>query len=118
MAKVPVDQIDQRLRDELCSAYAALILQDDKKEITEESLNKIISASGNKVTSNFVRLFARSCQGQDLDKFLVGGGAPAPATGAPAPTGGAPAKQAAAPVEEPKVEEEEVEMGDLFGDDF
>eukprot|EP00929_Paragymnodinium_shiwhaense_P117706 TRINITY_DN887_c1_g2_i1.p2 TRINITY_DN887_c1_g2~~TRINITY_DN887_c1_g2_i1.p2 ORF type:complete len:119 (-),score=67.62 TRINITY_DN887_c1_g2_i1:63-419(-) len=118
MAEVPVAELPQAEKDELFCAYAAMILKDSELEVSEDSLNTLIKAAGGSIDSFFPALFAKMCQGKDLEKFLKfgggggGGGGAAPA--AAAGGGGA----AAAPKEEKKVVEEEEEEDmefDLFG---
>eukprot|EP00420_Gonyaulax_spinifera_P037420 CAMPEP_0197886262 /NCGR_PEP_ID=MMETSP1439-20131203/15933_1 /TAXON_ID=66791 /ORGANISM="Gonyaulax spinifera, Strain CCMP409" /LENGTH=111 /DNA_ID=CAMNT_0043506029 /DNA_START=61 /DNA_END=393 /DNA_ORIENTATION=+ len=110
MAEVPAAEVPQAEKDELFCAYAAMILKDSELDISEESLNTLIKASGGSVESFFPALFAKICKGKDLDgmlKFGGGGGGPAVGGGA---AGGGEAGAGAAKVEkkeEKKVEEEE-----------
>ena len=103
---------------QLVTSLAALILADCKAEITAESLEAVISSSGNKANSTFTTLYASFiAKAGDVDKFMAGpsagggGGGAAPAAAA----GGAP-KAAAAP-EKPKEEEVDALDGgmDMFG---
>merc|ERR1719377_155116 len=100
MAEVPAAEVPQAEKDELFCAYAAMILKDSELDITEENLNTLIKAAGGKIDSFFPTLFAKMCQGKDLDKFLKfgggGGGGAAPAAAGGGGGGGA----AAAPKEE------------------
>lgn len=47
MAHVEVSALSKAQKDELVLTYAALLLHDGELEITEEKLNKVITASGN-----------------------------------------------------------------------
>eukprot|EP01111_Echinosteliopsis_oligospora_P001326 TRINITY_DN11_c0_g2_i1.p1 TRINITY_DN11_c0_g2~~TRINITY_DN11_c0_g2_i1.p1 ORF type:complete len:146 (-),score=75.72 TRINITY_DN11_c0_g2_i1:55-447(-) len=108
--------------DELCCTYAALILHDDNIKVTDDALNKILTAANVHVQAYYPGLFARvlSTPGT-LDELILKGGAGAPAAGgaaAPAAAaGGAPAgkaddkKKEAPKKEEKKVESEEEDMG-------
>ncbi|CAE7335332.1 unnamed protein product [Symbiodinium natans] len=106
-------------KDELFCAYAAMILKDSELDITEDNLNALIKAAGGSIDSFFPALFAKLCQGKDLESMLKfggggGGGAPMAGGAAGADGGGAPAEKK----EEKKVEEEEEEEEmdfDLFG---
>ena len=102
---------------QLVTSLAALILADCKAEITAESLEAVISSSGNKANSTFTTLYASFIgKAGDMDKFMAGpsagggGGAAAPAA-----KGAAPAK--AAEAEKPKEEEVDALDGgmDMFG---
>ena len=103
---------------ELAVPYAMMVLHDDKVDITEENVTKVIEAAGLYVEPIWVKVFVQAFAGQDLGKFLTNvtasaGAAPA-AAGAAAP---AAAAAAAAPAGGKKVEkkkeetEEEEEMG-------
>eukprot|EP00930_Biecheleria_cincta_P038234 TRINITY_DN2626_c0_g2_i2.p2 TRINITY_DN2626_c0_g2~~TRINITY_DN2626_c0_g2_i2.p2 ORF type:complete len:121 (+),score=46.97 TRINITY_DN2626_c0_g2_i2:71-433(+) len=120
MAEVPAAEVPQAEKDELFCAYAAMILKDSELDISEENINKLIKASGGSIEPFFPSLFAKMCQGKDLEgmlKFGGGGGGPGagPAAGGGGGNGAAPA---AAAKEEKKVEVEEEEEDvdfDLFG---
>ncbi|CAE7557435.1 unnamed protein product [Symbiodinium natans] len=119
MAEVPAAEVPQAEKDELFCAYAAMILKDSELDITEDSINSLIKAAGGSIDSFFPALFAKLCQGKDLDSMLKfgggGGGGVAVAGGAAADAGagGGEAKKEEKKVEE---EEEEEEMDfDLFG---
>jgi len=84
MASVRVGSLDKTTHDELCCTYAALILYDDRLDITSNQIKKIIEASGNKVDAFWPSLFAKALQGKNVGELLLGGG------GAPATHGGQP----------------------------
>ena len=71
---------------ELFVTYAALILHDDSAPITEENINKIITAAGGAVKSYWPKLFAAMLVDTDIKELLLssGGGAAAPAGAAAA----------------------------------
>ncbi|EAY16522.1 60S acidic ribosomal protein P1, putative [Trichomonas vaginalis G3] len=100
---------------ELACVYAALILNDDGKEINAESLQKILDASGVKIEKFWVDLYAdyfKKADVSDLIKNVSLGGAPSAAPAA----GAAPAAAADAPKEEAKEEEPAapLDLGDMF----
>merc|ERR1719310_180591 len=103
MAEVSADEVPQAEKDELFCAYAAMILKDSDLDISEENLTTLIKAAGGSIESFFPALFAKMCQGKDLDDFLKFGGGGAPAAGGGGGGGGdAPAAEKK---EEKKVEE-------------
>lgn len=114
MAHVEVSALSKAQKDELACTYAALLLHDGDLEITEEKLNKVITASGNSVEGYWPGLFAKALRGKNIGDLLASSGS-APA-GAPV---AAVAATTAAPVAETKKVEEvvevDVDMGDLFG---
>ena len=82
--------------DEMCCVYAALLLFDDKVEVTAEKLNKVITASGNTVEGYYPEFFAKYLSSVNLNDFLNNVGAPAggaPAAAAPAAAAAAPASK-------------------------
>ena len=118
MASVAVDQLSKSERDELVCSYSALLLQDSELEVTADSLNKVIKASGNEVESYWPGLFAKALGGTDIAELLknaTAGGAGGAA--GPAATGGAEAAAEEEKPEEKEEEEADVEMGDLFGEE-
>mmetsp|Transcript_58997 Transcript_58997/g.167409 ORF Transcript_58997/g.167409 Transcript_58997/m.167409 type:complete len:124 (-) Transcript_58997:128-499(-) len=123
MAEVPAAEVPQAEKDELFCAYAAMILKDSELDITEDNLNTLIKAAGGSIDSFFPALFAKMCQGKDIEGMLKfggggGGGGGAAAGGAVAAAGGGGGGGAgAAPAKKEVVEEEEEEEVDfdLFG---
>eukprot|EP00931_Biecheleriopsis_adriatica_P072114 TRINITY_DN4615_c0_g1_i2.p2 TRINITY_DN4615_c0_g1~~TRINITY_DN4615_c0_g1_i2.p2 ORF type:complete len:121 (+),score=54.85 TRINITY_DN4615_c0_g1_i2:116-478(+) len=120
MAEVPAAEVPQAEKDELFCAYAAMILKDSELDITEENLNTLIKASGGAIDSFFPSLFAKMCQGKDLESMLKfgggGGGGGGPAPGAAGASGGGDAPAAKEEKKQVVEEEEEEEMDfDLFG---
>ena len=112
-------------KSELACVYAALILFDDKSEITADKMAKIIKESGNKVDPYYPEFFAGFLKSADINSLLNA----APASSAPAAAPAAPAEEAkddkkgkkddkkGKKKEEKKVEEEEEDFGmmDMFG---
>jgi large subunit ribosomal protein LP1 len=106
MAAVEVANLSDAERQELLCSYAALIIHDEKAEMSADNINKLITASGAYVESYWPSLFARALnnvQVGDLLKNVGSAPAAAPAAGSASPSKGA----AAAPKEEKKEEEEE-----------
>merc|ERR1712050_752169 len=97
----------QEEKDELVCTYAALLLHDSELDISEDKLNKVIKASGNKVEPYWPGLFAKALDGQDIGKLLSNVGTGAPAAGGAAAGGGAPAAKEEKKEEEKKEEEDE-----------
>ena len=120
MASVDVASLSKAEHDELCCAYAALLLHDGEIEITGDKLAKVIKASGNEVEAYWPTLFAKALKGQNIEDLLsnIGSAAPvAAAVAVSAPVATAPAA-AAKKEEKPKEEEADVDMGGLFGDEY
>merc|ERR1712216_339469 len=94
------------------------MLHDDGIELTAEKLEKVITASGNKVEPYWPMLFTKALKSANIEDMLsnVAAAAPAGGAGPAAATGGAAAAEEA-PKEEVKEEAEDVDMGGLFGDD-
>ena len=115
MAHVDVSALSKAQKDELACTYAALLLHDGDLEITEEKLNKVITASGNSVEGYWPGLFAKALRGKNVGELLANAGSSAGGSSAPV----AAATATAAPVAETKKVEEvvevDVDMGDLFG---
>jgi large subunit ribosomal protein LP1 len=101
MAHVEVSALTKTQKDELAVTYAALLLHDGELEITEEKLNKVITASGNSVEGYWPGLFAKALRGKDVSALLSNAGS-ASAGPAPAATGATAAAAAPAKKEEPK----------------
>ncbi len=82
-----------------------------------DNIKKIISATANEVDSYWPGSFARALKGRNVGDLLANVGSAAPAAAA-APTAGAAAEDDKKDEEPAKADEpEEVEMGNLFGDD-
>ena len=88
MAHVQVSALSKTQKDELVVTYAALLLHDGELEITEEKLNKVISASGNSVEGYWPGLFAKALKGRSVNDIISNAAASAaPATAAPVASG-------------------------------
>lgn len=98
--------------------YAALILNDDDKEISANSLKKIVDASGAKLEKAQIDIWAEYLAKADLADLIsnsLAGGAGCGGGAAPAESAGG-----AAPAQEAKNEEPEesapLDLADMFGD--
>lgn len=98
---------------ELAVPYAMLVLHDDKVEITEENINKVLDAAGISVEPIWVKVFIQAFAGQDLSKFLtnISSGVGAAPAAAPAAAAAAPAAASKKEEKAPAKEESEEEMG-------
>ena len=99
--------------------YSALLLHSAGKEVTEDSISKILKAADVKVDAARVKALTTSLEGVNIDEAVATAVA-VPAAGAPAAA--APAAAEEAPKEEekkeePKVSEEDAAAGlsALFG---
>jgi ribosomal protein L12E/L44/L45/RPP1/RPP2 len=90
MASVPVNKLSQAEKDQLAISYAALVLSGSGAEVTADSLNNVLKASGVAANASLVSVIAKALKGKDVSQYLGGvsaGSAPAastPATNAPA----------------------------------
>lgn len=109
-------------KEQLAVSYAAFILSGAGAEITAESLNAVLHASGVAVNSTLVNAVAKALKGRSVTEFFGSAGS-APAESAPAPaadkTAAKPAEKKKeekkeAPPPPPKEEEEDMDMGGLF----
>lgn len=103
---------------ELAVPYAMLLCHDDKVEINEENITKLLGAAGITVEPIWIKVFVQAFAGQDIGKFLtnisagVGSGAAAGSVAAPAASGSVAAPAGGKKEEKKKEEsEEEEEMG-------
>lgn len=115
MAAIATAEIPQAQREELMCTYAALILHDEKMDVTADNIAKLVKAAGGAVEPFMPVLFARALSGVNVADLLsfagtVGAAVAAAPAGAVAGAGGAAAE---APKEEEKEEEpeEEEDMG-------
>ena len=109
-----MDNLSKEQHDELCTAYASMILFDGEAEITSDSIQQIIKASNNEVEPYWPMLFAGvlSQEGKVLELISSGGagvGGSSAASGGEgaADTADADAAAAAEKAEKEKEEEEE-----------
>jgi len=96
-------------KQELATTLAALILYDDKANITPENINKILAASNVQVEPYWPKLFATLLEGKDVGSLLLSGGGGG--GGAPAAGGAAPAAAAAAGGKADKADDKKEEKG-------
>ena len=118
MTSLDFNTLNQTSKDQLAVTLAALILHDDKSDVTGDAISKILKAANINVAAYWPTLFSKALEGKNVGDFLsVGGGSgPAPAQAAAADTKDAKKedkKEEKKPVEE--VEEVDMDMGDLFG---
>ncbi len=95
--------------------YAALLLHNAGKDITEESVSAVLSAAGAEVNESRAKALVAALEDVDIEEAMATA-AFAPAAAAAAPVAEAAAEEA--PAEEEKAEEEESGMaglGALFG---
>jgi len=123
MAHVETAQLSKSEHDELCCAYAALLLHDDGQEITGDKIAKVIKSSGNDIEPYWPSLFAKALKGQNIEELLSSiGSSAAVAVGVPeVAAGGKGAEKKDEKKKEEKKEEEpaaDVDMGGLFGDEY
>mmetsp|Transcript_15438 Transcript_15438/g.22407 ORF Transcript_15438/g.22407 Transcript_15438/m.22407 type:complete len:122 (+) Transcript_15438:26-391(+) len=118
MASVARDQLSKSEHDELACVFSALILQDEGTPITADRLEKLLTASGNKLDKYWPTLFANAVKGLDLETLIAGVGSGSAAASA-GPAQGTTAAPQAAEEEKPEEDEEEAMEGamDLFGGD-
>ena len=69
--------ISKAEHDELCCVYAGLLLFDEGSDITADKINKIITASGNKVDAYYPEFFAKYLASADIKSLLSVSAAPA-----------------------------------------
>lgn len=95
--------------------YAALLLHNSGKAITEEAITAVLKAAGIEVNESRAKALVAALDGVDIEEAISKAAFAAPAAAAPA------AAAAAAPVEEEEEEEDTSEedgmagLGALFG---
>ena len=97
--------------------YAALLLHDAGKPLTEENIANVVAAAKCTTQPYWPMLFAKLFKTSNIEELLFkpGGGAAAGGAGAAAAAGGEAVEEEKE--EEPEEEEEEVAMGGLMGGD-
>ncbi len=96
--------------------YAALLLHNAGKDITEESVSAVLSAAGTEVNESRARALVAALEDVDIEEAMATAAFAPAAAAAAAPVAAAAAEEA--PAEEEKAEEEESGMaglGALFG---
>merc|ERR1712222_9921 len=113
MSMKPLAELDQATKDQMAVVFATLLLHDTEQEVSEDSLNNVLSKAGVKVEPYWPGLFLGAIGGKDISEFLTvsGGGGSGGQAGGDA--GGA---QAEDKTDEPEEEEASVSMGGLFSD--
>jgi ribosomal protein L12E/L44/L45/RPP1/RPP2 len=110
-------------KEQLAVSYAAFILSGAGAEITADSLNAVLHASGVAANATLVSAVAKALKNRSITEFFGSTGS-APAEHAPAADKPAAKtadkkeekkKEAPPPPPPPKDEEEDMDMGDLFG---
>lgn len=103
--------------------YAALLLHNAGKDITEESVKNVLDAAGIEVNDARVKALVAALEDVDIEEAMsqAAFAAPAAAGAAPSGEGGGVAEESAAEEEKGEEEEEESEesgmagLGALFG---
>jgi len=99
--------------------YAALLLHNAGKAITEDAISAVLKAAGIEVNEARAKALVAALEGVDIEEAIAKAAFAAPAAAAPAAAAPAAAE---APVEEPEEEEEDTSeedgmagLGALFG---
>lgn len=99
--------------------YAALLLHNAGKAITEEAISAVLQAAGIEVNEARAKALVAALEGVDIEEAIAKAAFAAPAAAAPAAAAPAAAE---APAEEPEEEEEDTSeedgmagLGALFG---
>lgn len=99
--------------------YAALLLHNAGKDITDEAVTAVLTAAGTDVDENRAKALVAALDGVDIEEAMATAAfaAPAAAAGAPAAAAEAPEAEAAAKEEEKEEAEESgmAGLGALFG---
>ena len=74
MANVPVSDLPQGLKNQLCVSYAVLLLNDSQQDISVDNLTKVLNAANVKVDASYLRTFADALEGQNVSNFFACGG--------------------------------------------
>ena len=103
---------------ELSVIYAALILNDEGMEITADKLKTLLDAAGVTIESYWIDMFADFLAKQDLEEMIkgtnLGGAGPAAAVAG----GEAAAEEKAEEKKEEEAAAMDMDLGDMFGDDW
>ena len=116
MAAVDVKNLSKAEHDELCCVYAALILQDEKMEITSEKLEKLLNVTKNKVEPYWPSLFTKALKGVNV-MDLITKSAPVASTAGPVEAPKEAPKVVEKPKEEAPKEDDAPALTGLFGSD-
>ena len=106
----------QQSKDQLAVTLAALILHDDKSDVTGDALTRVLKAANVSVAPYWPMLLAKALEGKNVSDFFTGStGGSAPAHAQPTADAKAPAKEEKKAEAPPAEEEVDMDMGDLFG---
>ncbi|MCU4750667.1 50S ribosomal protein P1 [Halobacteria archaeon AArc-curdl1] len=101
--------------------YAALILHEADRDITEESVTNVLEAAGTDVDESRVKALVATLEDVDIDEAVAEAAVGAPATATPAEEA-EPEEAPEEAAEEPEEEEEDEDegatgegLGELFG---
>jgi len=100
--------------------YAALLLHNAGKPVTEDGITAVLKAAGIEVNESRVKALVAALEGVNIEEAIEKAAFAAPAAAAPAAAAG-PAAEAPAPAEEEEEEEDTSEedgmagLGALFG---
>ncbi|AKB49644.1 LSU ribosomal protein L12a (P1/P2) [Methanosarcina barkeri str. Wiesmoor] len=102
--------------------YAALLLHNAGKTITEDAITAVLQAAGIEVNESRVKALVAALEGVDIEEAIAKAAFAAPAAGAAAPEGAAAPAAEEAPAEEEEEEEDDhaeedgmAGLGALFG---
>merc|ERR1719488_204147 len=63
--------LDQATKDQMSCTFAALFLHDEGVEVNAANLNKVLTATNNKVAGYWPMLFANALAGRSVGEFLA-----------------------------------------------
>merc|ERR1711976_853907 len=112
MSCQPFNEMSELERNQLACNLAALILHDEKVDMTSENLSNVLEKSGLKVPNYWPLLMSKALEGQNFEDLLKVSGN----NGGSGPVN-AQQEEVQEEKKEPTVEEEseDMDMGDLFG---
>jgi large subunit ribosomal protein L12 len=96
--------------------YAALVLHNAGKDVTEEAVSAVLTAAGIEVEDSRVKALIAALDGVDIEEAVAkAAAAPVAVAAAPAAAEAAPAEEEAEPEEEEDEEGGMAGLGALFG---
>lgn len=96
--------------------YAALVLHNAGKDVTEEAVTAVLAAAGIEVENSRVKALIAALDGVDIEEAVAkAAAAPVAVAAAPAAAEAAPAEEEAEPEEEEDEEGGMAGLGALFG---
>jgi len=96
--------------------YAALVLHNAGKDVTEEAVSAVLAAAGIEVEDSRVKALIAALDGVDIEEAVAkAAAAPVAVAAAPAAAEAAPAEEEAEPEEEEDEEGGMAGLGALFG---